>query len=381
MRRLAWVSSGADMPDTASSFYTRTLLPILMQSFDIEVFSEFGSDENSSPAAELALRHVSNPFGAVVYNVEDRPECDFVRRVMGLIPGVVVYHDVLMSPRPMKNDRVVNAKDQRTFHACSSQETAKDPYFVHFELAQTLLGVITNERNLNEFQTRLQMREGGSDILDVVLLPMAIPPCMMGRGDRFESGRELPRIVFSGRPGLEDRAHHLLRAVSMAREGFSFIWMVSDSDFNDAALLCSEFGVSVDCLLRGRSPEGWSCVVTGASLALHPYFSVFGDPGVYLPISLARGVPSVVSDFSVGSLYPDSVVIKVRPGDGEAEAFCELIKRAVAGEVFPEIQFCDIYAQENYDARSIGAQLERLLDCFWLELERISSSWILPSSV
>jgi glycosyltransferase involved in cell wall biosynthesis len=376
MRRLAWVSSGVDTPDTVSSFYTRTLLPVLMRSFDIEVFSEFGADENSNPAAELALHHVSNPFGAVVYNVEDRPECDFVRRVMGLIPGVAVYHDVLMSPRPMKNDKVANTQDQRTYRACSSQEAAKDPYFVHFELAQTLLGVITNERNLNEFQTRLQMLEDGPDVLDVVLLPTAIPPCMMGRGDEFESGRELPRVVFSGRPGLEDRAHHVLRAVSLVREGFSFIWMVSDSDFNDAVLLCAEFGVSADCLLRGRSPEDWSCAVTGASLALHPYFSVFGDPGVYLPISLARGVPSVVSDFSVGSLYPDSVVIKVRPGSSETEAFCELIKRAADGEVFPESQFCGIYAQENHDARSIGAQLEEVLDRFWLELERITSAWM-----
>ncbi len=100
--RIAWFSPTADEEGGAvssSAYVTKQVLPYLEKDFEIHCFSGGGK---GMPSFCRALRfHDKQPYDVFVYQVEDSAASDFTRFHLMLVPGIVLFHDLLQRPRPV----------------------------------------------------------------------------------------------------------------------------------------------------------------------------------------------------------------------------------------------------------------------------------------
>jgi hypothetical protein len=90
---------------------------------------------------------------------------------------------------------------------------------------------------------------------------------------------------------------------------------------------------------------------------------MYGSVGPSLPISLAAGVPSVISDYAENDAIPDSVVFKVEPGFQEVLGIRETIQNIL--ELSPvELDVIGAnsrnYALENNSVEIVGRELSKV---------------------
>ena len=93
------------------------------------------------------------------------------------------------------------------------------------------------------------------------------------------------RVLFFGGCSVEHRAHKVLEAISKLDNPPELSWLV-DGEAEVAESLVKEFGIKNVRLKKLEQVSDWQNLIEeGASLAIHTYFSAFGDPGPY-PLSL-----------------------------------------------------------------------------------------------
>lgn len=341
--RVAWFSplnfSGQDS-SSVSAYISDLLLPILRRRFDIDLFSDsFRSYRDFSTFHFLSAfqRHKQQPYDVVFYQMEDHPLARFLRIQIGLLPGIVWFHDLHFRDRGP--EPILNSPWRKLIQFYNSLEWDKpDAIWPKHEadedLTDTLgqreaawaaLALFSEPFAQKEYNDRIFLRLGRGHFRakqDNYYLPY--PVDFAGLRDQH-SRCDNPVVCYTGSPNIEHRAHKLLQAISELQRKYNLLWLVSEAEVAQAERMIAEFGISETQIISGRSPTKWRELVQQADLAVHTHYSMLGQPGVYLAISLAAGLPVIATRFRSSENFPEDLLFFVDSGVQEASQIAAIL--------------------------------------------------------
>lgn len=306
--RIAWFATKEGGPIT---YLSHLLLPILRTTFDITHFSQ---GENDTERYQIAAQiHAHTPFDLFVYHLESHPRSNPARIHLGLIPGVVVFHDFFLStegPEPIHSSPWMNIAD--TFAKGASWPSRAYIYPGRTprsdrEISYAIIPILFREQYRAEFVRTCIPR-----------FSEQVPPMVLNYP--VEIGDVIPpqrKIAFCGAPSIESRSHNVLHAVSLMKEATPFYWLIDSSERSAAESLLKEFSLSKVTLVEGRTPAAWSALVKDAAVAVHTSHLSFSSLSPYLEISAAYGAPIIRSAAQEGGL-PERFGLIAPPGYQEA---------------------------------------------------------------
>lgn len=325
--RIAWFSSLPVDEETAalsSSYASRLLLPLLSQKFEIELFHDsFKPYENFKTFHYLkaVARHAEDPFDFFFYQLEDHPRSQFARVHSTIKPGIVWFHDYLFSsygPEPILSSPWQNIatrfyNEQTSFPSRQAKAPQKGPQAFR-EGAFAGVALFSSACAIGDFiERRKEVPSITGATAPFYHLPLPVN-CKKKKSEAPASS-----IAYCGNPGLEQRAHKVLVALSTLKKDFTFHWLLNSSELHSARELAAEAGIIEKVQFHeGRTADNWEKLLSCSSIAVHTWFTAFGHPGAYLPLSMAAGKAVITSSFGEPDLIPDNLVFKIRPGDTEA---------------------------------------------------------------
>lgn len=347
-KRLAWFSPLADA--LRSALVSRTLLPILARSYDIELFcdeadlSSAGDEPFSNHEVRhylrAQLRHREAPFDQFVYIVEDDARSAFVERHLRLVPGAALFLDlnlqdlVLSRYRHSTGGTDVN-KEFRSAHGLGTPPLGD--YLVRswpieiferfYPLGHDLLGLAP-----------LRLLSTGARSRDLDGLPgrteRYFPPApFVAPGVVAEERKIFRRMLeidenelvvgFSGVPGLRSRAPLVLEALATLGESAPrFIWLVDPQtpvELYEQAIAKTPGASERVELLNARTFAELQTFHSIPDIWLLPQC----DPERGAPLSalfaLGRGVPLITSEVGFSESLPHGCGLTVSPGPLERE--------------------------------------------------------------
>lgn len=294
---------------TKSDFLTSLLVPLLRSQYRIDLYSESAFDAPYGTVNDLENLTAASQHDLVVVQLEDETPCRPCFLLAEQFPRTLgIVHDLYL--KPQEN----NATDTAAFHHCDALTlpvflTERD--LVQYSSYRDSAPSPAHHRYSGFRQDQLSSRLLCYPIqLDSSSLPLDIST-LNNTG---------ARIAFCGTTLLEHRAHKLLSALSfVARTNISptLLWMLNESELEQAQELQREYNYSSVEYVIGRTPTAWGKLVASADVAVHTWFSAYGNPFPYCAISMATGVPCLVTDYSVFEFMPDAVVHKIAPGDSK----------------------------------------------------------------
>lgn len=368
--KIAWFSplpgSGRSL---VSVHFTEAMVPRLSDDFEIDLYSsQAGEWLGRRVDSSLAAAPLEAEYDLFVYQIEDGPECHFARSHASLVPGAVIFHDFLLSdpgPDPLRaspwRKSLEKFLDRKLpWPARRSGSGVVTPYALR-EGAFALFPIFSSERNLSEWRrtTAASVRDAlpAAASSDGFYIPMPvdapIAPAALSGGSGF-------KIAFCGKPWIEYHAHKLLEAIS-GRADIETVWLIDKGEEQAAVDLLSEFEVSNAVLVIGRSPGRWAEIVSGSRFAVHSQFSFYSQPGPYIQISMAHGVPCAALDFGASEYLPEDLVFKVSPGDTEAAQLSSIIELLQSGNSAGLSDRMRKFIAERHDSSVVAASLSRIL--------------------
>lgn len=398
--RIAWFSTLPGDSDRSSvcADLTAQILPLLSNEFEIELFHdsfESYSAFKTSHYLNAYQRHQSQPFDLCFYQLEDSKDSAFVRSHLGLMPGVVWFHDFLFknnTPEPIHNSpwRAILSKirsNHPEWPARKGDFWEPGPYALR-EGALATLALFSSRRNLYEYQQRVS---GKLSKLAPIFLPYATYLADPKKSRSTSSiDQDQLKLGFLGGPDLEYRAYVLLSAISAAQSitqtKIELTWLLERDELSRAEALVGEFNLKNVRFEIGRSLKRWNELLTEMDLAFHLLFSAYGDPKHYLAQSLNAGVPSVVTDFSEAEYLSADIVLKVSAGLNESAELQAIINRAATlkgrKELLELSERSKQYACELYDPNLVAKELSWVLKSNLSKLKQSAQSWtaLLPSA-
>ncbi|MCB0339474.1 MAG: hypothetical protein KDD53_07715, partial [Bdellovibrionales bacterium] len=251
--RVAWFSAlnkPSELTGSLSSYLTDEIVEFVAQDFDVEIFSSGFEPYRDFPTSHYLAafqRHRANPFDIFFYQVEDRASSDFCRAHLGLMPGVVLFHDLLFKsegPEPLHNSpwRVMLEMFKNNQGDWPSRDffwPRREP-FAHRESALSLVPIFSSTRNLSEFRREtkgaLYEKEDSESPWEFYLpYPGGTPVELINR-----SNQDPIEIGFCGSADIEHRAHKVLQALSRLKFPYRLNWLVEAHHLDRAKKLCSE---------------------------------------------------------------------------------------------------------------------------------------------
>jgi glycosyltransferase involved in cell wall biosynthesis len=386
--RIAWFSPlncGKTTAPSISAYVSDQLLPHLRKSCDIELFHNSFESYQDLPSFHYLRafeRHQTQPFNLAFYQVEDGPAAHFTRFHLGLMPGVVLFHDLLVvdsGPVPLYEspwEGIIKKFNSDT----DAHNIPWPPYrkdrgaelaspFMQRETALAAVPVFSAERNHAEFK-RLAPRGIGADARSSYYLPLPVE----SRDAKIASPRAIPIIIYSGSPRIECRGHKVFQALQKLSRPYTLRWMIEENERSAALELLKEFAIENFELLPGRSPQAWYALAADADIALHPLFSAYGQPGPYLQISLMHELPCITTNFGAAEYLPESVVYKIQPGEHEAHetalALEEILTRKLRMPIGRE------FVIENCASKLVADELLHIFARSIPQLQEIDRRWV-----
>ncbi len=342
--RVAWFSPLAPA-GSKGAYVSRMLIPLLEKWCAIDLFHDSITQfEGRAVAPFLSAfdRHARIPYDIFFYQLEDGRHSYFSRVHLGLIPGVVWMHDFFLSdygPEPILNSawqETVKKFRERNHPWCAHdmKHKPKGPH-AHREAALAGVKIFSSERDHSEYRRSIEVSLLPTTARSYYIpLPGTFPKSLTSN---LNDNSSEVRIAFCGAPRIEDRAESLLHAIERTQgsgnTSVHLTWLIDSSERGEAEALMSDAGLSDSeikkvTIVEGRTPERWYELVAHSTLAVHTRFSVFGQLGPYLNISLAAGIPSVVCNFGHGELLPSSLLCKISCGSGATRELSEIIAAA-----------------------------------------------------
>ena len=384
--RVAWFSvlnCGAEPGASVSAYTSDCLLPHLRERFEIELFHPSFSRYHDWPTRhylEAASRHADLPFDVFFYQLEDSPEAAFTRIHVGLLPGVVLFHDLMFSshgPEPILNSpwRETLKKFQDPGHpwpARGSEFEQEGPLGCR-EAGYAAVALFSNPASHADYRNNVGTRLAlpGSRVPSFYLpLPAPCRPVL-----EQSAAEGALRIAYCGTPRIEHRAHKLCSALCSLRAPWQLEWLIDEGERAQAEAIAGEFGLSQVRFHCGRSPERWARILGGCNAAVHTLFSVFGQPGPYLQLSLMAGLPVLVTRFASCESLPDNLVWKIEPGETEAAEMREVLAHLAAGGRSAERRCVRDFAIETFDARTVAGELARVFENHSEYLRMVLQRW------
>lgn len=376
MTRIAWFSNLCSDGETndnsaqsVSEYTTRLLLPILRERFDIEIFgakSISNNELNVSHYLNAFKVHERNPFDLCFYQVEDGRFGHLTRAALGLMPGVVYFHDILFKDEGPEPFHYSPWRDILNLYYSSNAKWPERNKFPERdfplgrrECALSFVPLFSSERNLSEYRRLIDSNIGGVSAESPssgCYLPYPV------RTERPTNDQIHNSLAVVASVRIEDRIHKVLPVVK--KLGIKLNWLLQDDSRTRADELAAEFGVTNYKIFQGATAEKWSNVVRESDLALHMQFSSYGDGRHFLPISMISKVPVVVTNFGASQFLPDAVVLKINPGAGEIGELEAIVRgRYENSPSFePLINVAYSYAVETHGLAKVANELADLLE-------------------
>jgi hypothetical protein len=285
--RLAWVSilphdRREKTVASVSAYTSELLLPHLRNNFDIELFHE-GFDPYRDFTCyhylRLAARHTQRPFDLIFYQTEDGPQGHMTRASIGLLPGIVYFHDLLFrdsGPEPFHHSPW-NAALTR-FNGKTMQWPRRKVYFErtspigYREGAFALGALFSSERNLLEFRRHI---EGGLLASErkkeshTAVLPY---PVTLPTDTRSVNTAATFTIAYNGGFEIQERAHKVLRAIKQLKIPTHLFWLIDEKERTPVHDLLKDFAFTDVTLISPRTPSEWQKIVRRADIAVHTPF-------------------------------------------------------------------------------------------------------------
>lgn len=387
--RVAWFScfdTNKQESNSLSAYFSQEIVPLLSAEFEIELYSEtvgHFQDRNVNHFLTAAANHKKQPYDIFFYQIEDGIRGHYARSHASLIPGVTLFHDYLCvnpGPDPLLDSAwkisLANYLGKSEQWAVRGQGYHEFSPYALREGAFAAVPLFSTERNVGEWRRTKQSWIGDkhkrSNLPDALYLPL---PVNMQRWTAESTKREKFTVACASPPWMEFRAHKILEAISGFGKTIDFLWLVNPEEKIPAQELLEEFGITTATLVEGRSANNWGSLVASADLAIHTLFSVYGQPGPYLQISLASGIPAVVTNFGASEYLPESVVFKIEPGDTESAQLKELIGKFIVGELQVEPSRLRNFVHEMHDSGSVALELASIFRNYADLLKQSMSDW------
>ena len=368
--RIAWFSPlnfGPGTTPSLSAYFSEQLLPILQSHFDIELFVDGFSpyrEFTTHHYLSAVTRHKERPFDLFFYQFEDTKAGAFIRLHLGLIPGLILFHDLLVTqdgPEPILNSSWESTiemlvKNNRQWPSRTAEFPRERPFAVR-EVGYAASAIFTCPRMHQEYRTQQSARPRLSVLAQDQSWYLPFP---VERNDP-----PFPKdftVGFAGSPRIEHRSHKVLQALSNFSGSAKLVWMIEAHEEALAREMVTEFGVENVELVAGRSPQRWNSIQKDISVGLHPLFSVFGQAEPYLRISMAAGRPSITSDFGAAEYLPSDAVFKVRPGESEAFEICSVLEKLAPSDLRAWGKRGQSWASEENDRNKIASELATIFE-------------------
>ena len=359
--RVAWFADSGGL--SLSSYTTALLAPKLLRELDVQRYTlseDPAETSNSRHALSAWDDHRRNPYDICFYQIEDSRDLGPYRILPGLVPGIVLFHDLVFSsygPEPILNSawKETIRKFNDPKHPWPSYQAKHDPEgpLGHREAGLSFVPVFSQVKHSTDYenQIKLSLRTPGAVApAPALYLPIPVDPLPLSSGSA-------KTICFAGTPRIEHRAHMLLRAISALDNNTKLHWMLDESEVAQAQDLLVEFGIKNFEITVGRSAQAWKRILADSGIAVHLHFSVFGNLSPYLEMSLMAGLPTLVTNFGIGATFPDSVVFKIDAGESEAQQIAETFsKLQLLGEKFKR-QAIQSYAIETFATDGVAHDL------------------------
>lgn len=381
--RIAWFSplhTKGQGSESVSAYCSDELLPLLRERFDIELFHNGFDRYRDFPTFHYLsafVHHRERPYDLFFYQLEDRRASNFIRVHLGLMPGMVWFHDFIFTsfgPEPILNSPWNCAV--RKFNGESlpwpkrGEELEQQGPLGYREGAWALAPLFSNPVAHAEYrrniQTRLDAKAG--DLSAFVPMPVSSRPVEHRRAETL-------RVSFGGSPRIEHRAHKILQALSEAAVPYRLQWLLSAAEEAPARELLREFEIEACDLIIGRSPARWNALLQETDFALHPLFSVYGQADPYLGQSLMQGVPALVTRFGSTEYLPENLVFKIDPGSQEVFQIAEVMRALHARRVPDVRERTRRFALDFYAADHVAAELAHAFERAAPNIGRFSERW------
>lgn len=359
LKRIGWVSPVDTAQDSIGAYCTSLLLPLLRQRFDIELFSDLTTTPDLGVPHHHHLnaykRHRTEPFDLFFYLIEDGVHARFTRTHLGIMPGVVWLHDILLSDlgaeafhsSPWEYTLAQFENPGAPFNRRDNPVSPVWPEaYREISLASTVLyGSPVSLREASRIITRRMETSPGSH--RSLYLP---PPVELGTAacpigpPSGESLRAL-RLAAANRATVAGQMHKVFSALETLDSPWQLDWMVDPTEMPLAEALLAEYGVNRSVTLHsGRSPAMWHTLLERCVATIHLHHELFHHLSPYLHQSVAAGRPAVVSALRGREELPADVVFQVEPGftvTAQLRAFFDTIIRAtdpgrlgLAGQIY-----------------------------------------------
>jgi hypothetical protein len=363
--KIAWFSE-LNRPDSLSSYFSSSILPYLKEKFDISLyhnsFDEIPGFETSHYLKAFEDDRQKD-FDIFFYQLEDHQGSNFVRSHLGLIPGITYFHHFNLSnygPEPLLNSPYsdIAAKFNSGDKAWPERDKKYKPKgpAAYRESALSPVSIFSNPHSLDEYkrQISLKLKLPGEAGLNAFYLPY---PVKIEKDLSKKRETQSFRIAYIGSTRIENRAHKVLAAMADLGKGIELDWLIPAHETSEAKDMLEEYQISGAKLHTEYDPQSWKEIVINADCAIHTLFSVYGHSEPYLSISLAHGLPVLVTNFASTESMPDNILFKIQPGETESIQITEIIKAILEDNTLEYRETAIRYCVENNDPAKIAAEL------------------------
>ncbi len=325
--RIAWFTHLARPSEAVASvshYCTDILLPLMRDSFEIEVFSGLPRGTHLGVPRHNTLnayqRHRTSPFDIFFYQIENGPLGRVVRTQAGMMPGISWMHDTLLTDpgaealhtSPWQRS-VQQMLDGSLPFMQGNEYRLPPPRQASRETSVSPLILYTSSWAQGTFS---RYKAGRYEYASCGHWTDWVPPPVELTGDGRSTEKGGPfEIVAIGTTLLEGRAHKFLPALADFSGSAHLTWVIDPAKRAHALLLIEEFGVSDRVTLIDQiTPEGWRTLVAKSDLALHLSTNSHYRLSPYLEISRAAGVPTVVMRVGRDASTSEDVAFVIVPG-------------------------------------------------------------------
>lgn len=350
--RIAWISS--THIGSRSLFFTEQIAPLLSQKgYEIEFFNPSKNDPLT-----MFQHHKQRSFDLHFYQVEEGTHCHWIRTLLGTQPGVVLFHDALLTDYgsdPISNsswtDTVRKYKDSERPWPSKDAEYKRSGYLATREMALSILPLFSTPRGCHDFKSANVTCIGGERSYylpepvttnESILLPKPLSPLVIG---------------LCGRPRIEDRIHKIVQGIYESGIPFKLLWLLKEKEKKEAEEYLKHFAPESYEIIVGKTPYSWLSLLPSIHIPIHMRFSVFESTAPYLQMSMAAGRTPMVSNFGDEQALPDQAVVKIDPGACEATAIKEYIRAVYKNPELLSNSVAQQYAMEVHNPQVIAQDL------------------------
>lgn len=169
--------------------------------------------------------------------------------------------------------------------------------------------------------------------------------------------------------------HLVFGALSKLKSPWQLTWLVAPSERAAAERLVHEYELQSVKIVAERSPQRWREVLSDCDVAVHLHFSVYGQVGPYLELSLAAGAAVLVSQFGATESLSSEVAWKILPGVREQAEIAAVLDRLSSERSLCRNSIAASYAREFFSPTAVAADLAIALNSARSWLREFNLMW------